>query len=46
MASLVKKLGIRPGQAICLLNATSKALALLRQEYSKKVSFSDALGNE
>ena len=32
MAGLAKKLGIKSGQVVCLLNAPSEAAALLRQE--------------
>ena len=43
MAGLAKKLGIKSGQVVCLLNAPSEAATLLRQECPEKVSFSDTL---
>jgi hypothetical protein len=43
MAGLARKLGIKSGQVVCLLNATSEAAALIRQECPEKVSFSDTL---
>jgi hypothetical protein len=42
MAGLAKKLGIKSGQVVCLLNAPSEAAALIRQECSE-VRFSDTL---
>ena len=43
MAGLTKKLGIKSGQVVCLLNAPTEAAALLRQECREKVSFYDTL---
>ena len=43
MTGLAKKLGIKSGQVVCLLNAPSEAAALLRQESPEKVSFYDTL---
>jgi hypothetical protein len=43
MADLAKKLGIKSGHVVCLLNAPREAVALLRQECPEDVSFSDTL---
>jgi hypothetical protein len=43
MADLAKKLGIKSGQVVCLLNAPSEAATLIRQECPEEVSFSDTL---
>jgi hypothetical protein len=43
MAGLAKKLGIKSGQVVCLLNAPSEAATLIRQECPEEVSFSDTL---
>ena len=43
MAGLARKLGIKSGHVVCLLNAPAEAAALLRQECPEEVSFSDTL---
>jgi len=44
MIGLARKLGIKPGQAVCLLNATPEAASTLRQECPGEVQFHEALG--
>ena len=44
MATLAQKLGIRPGHALCLLDAPPGALDLLQAETPPDVTFADALG--
>src|SRR5215467_10662258 len=46
MAILAQKLGIRPGHALCLLDAAPGALGLLRSEVPSGVTFADTLGAE
>jgi len=43
MAGLVEKLGIKSGQVVCLLNAPTRAAALIRQECPEEVGFFDTL---
>ena len=43
MADLAKKLGIKSGYIVCLLNAPTEAAALIRRECPEEVSFSDTL---
>ena len=43
MVSLAKKLGIKPGQAVCLINAPAEVAARLHQECPEQVTFSDIL---
>ncbi len=46
MVGLSQKLGIRPGQSVCLLSAAPTAVVLLRRECPEPVSFSHSLGAE
>jgi hypothetical protein len=46
MATLAQKLGIRPGHALCLLDAAPGALDLLQSEAPPGVIFADTLGAE
>ena len=46
MADLAKKLGIQPGQSVCLLDATPESAELLRQECPEGVAFSHTLGHQ
>jgi hypothetical protein len=46
MATLAQKLGIRPGQTLCLLDAPPGALELLRSEAPPGVAFADTPSSE
>ena len=46
MPDLARKLGVKTGQRVCLLNAPPSAVALLQRECPEGVAFSLRLGTE